>query len=102
MNRIVREFFLGFIRLHILHHAEEGYIYGAWLQKELERHGYKIGPGTLYPLLHKLEEEKLLKSVRMVRDGRVRRCYTITEKGKDVLKEASKKVKELMGEVFRM
>ena len=100
MNRILREFFLGFVRLHILHHAREGDVYGAWLQRELKRHGYSIGPGTLYPLLHRLEEEKLLKSIRRVKDGRVRRCYIITNKGRKVLDEARLKVKELIDEIF--
>ena len=52
----LREILLGFVRLHILHHAGQGETYGAWLMNELRRHGYGLGPGTLYPTLHALEE----------------------------------------------
>jgi DNA-binding PadR family transcriptional regulator len=33
------------------------------MMEELAHHGYRIGPGTLYPLLHGLEHSGLLKSV---------------------------------------
>jgi len=59
---MIRDFFLGFIKIHILHHASKEPVYGLWLIEELGHHGYKLSPGTLYPILHKLEEERLLKS----------------------------------------
>src|SRR5579859_2643932 len=37
---------VGFVRIHILHHAAEGEVYGQWLIEELARHGYRISPGT--------------------------------------------------------
>jgi PadR family transcriptional regulator, regulatory protein PadR len=37
----------GFVRIHVLHHAAEGEVYGQWLIEELARHGYRISPGTL-------------------------------------------------------
>jgi hypothetical protein len=57
------DLFSGFIKLHVLHHASEEPIYGLWLIEELAEHGYKVSPGTLYPLLHSLEESELLKSI---------------------------------------
>lgn len=39
----------GLIPLHVLHHAVEGDIYGQAMLEELRHHGYRIGPGTLYP-----------------------------------------------------
>ena len=48
---VVREFLLGFWKIHILHHAEEQGVYGQWMLEELQRHGYRLSPGTLYPLL---------------------------------------------------
>ena len=41
----------GLVRLHVLHHAAERPIYGQWMIDELARHGYRLSPGTLYPML---------------------------------------------------
>jgi hypothetical protein len=35
-------------------------LYGHWMIAELQRHGYKIGPGTMYRLLHRLAREGYL------------------------------------------
>src|ERR1039458_10522709 len=51
-----RELYSGLIRLHVLHHAAEEPIFGLGMVEELARHGYRISPGTLYPLLHRSEE----------------------------------------------
>ncbi|HEY82933.1 MAG TPA: helix-turn-helix transcriptional regulator [Dehalococcoidia bacterium] len=95
-----REFFLGFIKIHILYHATEGPIFGLGMAEELARHGYRLGPGTLYPTLHRLEKEGYLESHPKVVGGKVRRYYTITEKGKVALEEARKKIRELVAEVM--
>ena len=92
----------GLIRLHILHHAAEEPLYGAWMMEELCRHGYRIGPGTLYPMLHGLERKGYLRS-REERDGKhARRLYRITPAGKRALVEARQKVRELFGELFEV
>jgi PadR family transcriptional regulator PadR len=52
-----RDLLSGFIRLHILHHAAEGELYGQWMIEEMARHGYRLSPGTLYPLLHGMERK---------------------------------------------
>lgn len=67
----------GLIRLHVLHHAAEQEIYGQWMIDELAHHGYRLSPGTLYPMLHKMERDGYLVS-RQEREGRtVRKLYTI-------------------------
>ena len=68
-----REFFLGFIKIHILYHAAKEPIFGVEIAGELARHGYSISPGTLYPTLHRLEKEGYLESSSRVVDGRVRK-----------------------------
>lgn len=89
----------GFIRLHILHHAVEGELYGQWMIDELARHGYKISPGTLYPMLRRLETVGYLVS-REERDGRtVRKFYRATPAGSKALSIARSKAKELFGEI---
>ncbi len=94
------EFFAGFIRLHILYHAYEEPIFGLGILRELRRHGYELSPGTLYPLLHRMEERGLLKSEKELVTGKIRRLYSITELGRETLGEAREKVLELFGELF--
>jgi DNA-binding PadR family transcriptional regulator len=94
------DLYAGLIRLHVLHHAAEAPIYGGWIIEELRRHGYRLSPGTLYPMLHGLERKGYLKS-RSERSGRrARRLYTITSKGRAALADARKKVNELFGELL--
>ncbi|MGD0737509.1 MAG: PadR family transcriptional regulator [Terracidiphilus sp.] len=69
------------------------------MMEELKHHGYRIGPGTLYPLLHGLERGGLLKSVLKKVDGRKRRVYRITAVGRNALERAKEKVDELHHEL---
>lgn len=90
----------GLIRLHILHHAAEEPIFGLGIIEELQRHGYRLGAGTLYPLLHGLEHDGYLRSDRRLMGSRVRRLYRATARGRQALREAKLKVQELFGELF--
>lgn len=95
-----QELYSGLIRLHILHHAAEAPIFGVGITEELARHGYRLSPGTLYPLLHGLEAKGWLRS-RERRVGRSsRRLYEATPAGKRALAAAKEKVRELFGELF--
>jgi DNA-binding PadR family transcriptional regulator len=94
-----RELFYGLIRIHVLLHACHEPIFGLAMMKELAHHGYLIGPGTLYPLLHGLERTGLLKSVVKDVGGRKRRVYKITSAGKKALGKARIKVGELHHEL---
>jgi len=97
---MIRDFFLGFIKIHILHHAAQEPVYGLALIEELGRHGYEIGPGTLYPVLHSLEAAAyLVREDRVVR-GKVRKYYAITEEGRRALDDARVKIAELVDEVL--
>ncbi|WP_433398732.1 PadR family transcriptional regulator [Streptomyces sp. CA-146814] len=96
----MREFQRGAMRLHILHHAAEGEIHGAWMTEELARHGYRISPGTLYPTLHRLEADGLLASEQQVVDGRTRRVYRVTGAGRAALAEDRRALRELAREVL--
>jgi DNA-binding PadR family transcriptional regulator len=96
----VREFQRGAVRLHILHHAAQQDVHGAWITKELARHGYDISPGTLYPTLHRLEADGLLSSKQRVVDGRARRVYRVTQAGRRALREDRKALQELAREVL--
>ncbi len=87
-------FFSGLIRLHILHHAVHKPFYGLWMIEELEEHGYRIGPGTLYPMLHSLEEKGYVTSYEEKSGNTIRKFYKATSLGKKTLSEAKKKVGE--------
>ncbi len=95
-----KDFLHGLIPLHILYHAVEGEIYGQAMLHELRHQGYRIGPGTLYPMLHRLEERGYLK-VREFRQGRIkRRYYKATVKGRKALAMAKPKIVELSTELI--
>ena len=91
----------GFIRLHILHHAAEMEIYGQWMIDELGHHGYRLSPGTLYPMLHAMERKGYLVS-RTERQGRTaRKLYRATKLGKQGLALAKTRIRELTGEAMK-
>lgn len=94
-----RELYFGLIRIHVLVHAAQEPIFGLAMMEELAHHGYRIGPGTLYPLLHGLERNGLLKSAHRTVAGRKRRVYTITGAGRKALDRAREKVDELHDEL---
>lgn len=96
----MREFLRGAVRLHILHHAADQEIHGAWMTRELARHGHRISPGTLYPTLHRLEADGLLVSEQRVVDGRSRRVYRATEAGRRALAEDRAALIELARELL--
>ena len=94
-----RELYSGLIRLHILHHAAMKPIFGLWIIEELGHHGYKLSPGTVYPLLHGLEKRGYLKSKDAKVARSIRRMYSATKLGTQALLEARMKVRELMDEL---
>jgi PadR family transcriptional regulator PadR len=98
-NKILRKLFLGFIQIHILHHAKEEPIYGSWMLEELKSHGYQMSAGTLYPILHNMEGSGLLLKEEKIVEGKIRKYYRTTEKGDMVLAEAKNKAYELFKEI---
>jgi DNA-binding PadR family transcriptional regulator len=96
----MREFLRGAVRLHILHHAAQEEVHGAWLAAELAHHGYRISPGTLYPLLHRMADEGLLTSREIVVEGRRRRVYGATAEGRRALDETRRALAELAAEIL--
>ena len=95
-----KDLYSGLIRLHVLHHACEEEIFGLDMIEELGRLGYKMSPGTMYPILHGLEKRGYLRSTEF-RSGKVRRrLYRATPAGRKALKSAKQKVRELFGELI--
>lgn len=90
----------GLIRIHLLHHACEGPIFGLGMIEELRRHGYNLSAGTLYPMLHRLERTGLLESEEIQLDGRRRRIYRATPAGRKTMARTRTRVKILFQEVL--
>lgn len=100
-KKIIRDVFLGFVRVHVLHHAAKGRIFGVEMMDELKRHGYDISPGTMYPMLHALEDSGVLVAAQEVVDGKVRKYYRTTKAGDALLVELRAKIGELVDEVLQ-
>ncbi len=95
-----REILLALWKIHILHHAGEGPVVGQWMIQELRRHGYEISPGTLYPLLKRMEERGWLRCVMDPAGGpRSRREYYLTPEGEQILAHLRDQVRELWEEI---
>lgn len=95
-----REILLSFWKVHVLHHAAEGEVIGQWMLKELAHHGYDVSPGTLYPLLKRMEKNGWLTSkADSARGPKAPRAYKITREGREVLKVVRKQLRELGVEV---
>jgi DNA-binding PadR family transcriptional regulator len=99
-DAVTREFLLAFWKIHILHHAEEQGVYGHWMLEELHRHGYRLSPGTLYPLLARMARRGWLRSTEP-KGSRAARVYRITPNGSEVLKRLRASLAELQHEVAR-
>jgi DNA-binding PadR family transcriptional regulator len=97
---MLRDFFRGFIKIHILYHVSRQEVYGVQFIAELARHGYHLSPGTLYPLLHSLEESRYVERKDRIVDGKVRKYYRITRSGRKALQQARARMRELVDEVL--
>ncbi len=97
---LLRDIELAFVRIHILHHAAEHPIYGLWMRDELAEHGYDISVGTLYPILHQLEDDGYLVSREQLGGGRRRRYYEATDAGQRLLGRIQVRLRELTAETL--
>lgn len=99
-NKILRKMFLAFMRIHILYHAKKEPFFGLWMIDELKSHGYEVSSGTIYPILHSMEADGILISEEKTIDGKVRKYYSLTDKGDEVLTEVKAKTRELTQEIM--
>jgi PadR family transcriptional regulator len=100
MKDVEREILLSFWKVHILHHAATEPIIGQWVLRELRHHGYEVSPGTLYPMLARMEERGWLRCKVDPNGGpRARKEYSLTKKGHEVLWLLRQRVEELHREV---
>jgi DNA-binding PadR family transcriptional regulator len=98
---IDRDFMRGFVKLYTLWWASKGEVYGMEIMKEMRKLGFSLSPGTLYPTLRALLEEKDVKVTNRVVNGKVRKCYRATAKGRKEIEEVIERLSFLMRKVFR-
>ena len=74
--------------------------------RERSMNVFELKAGTLYPILHKLEEQRCVETYEKEVAGKVRKYYRITKEGKKQLKakteewnEYSKAVSQVLGEM---
>lgn len=97
VNKPLQRLLSGFIRMHVLYHADHGPLYGHWMIQELRDHGYNLSPGTVYPMLRAMEKDGWITGKREGKSPRL--LYTITAQGRRALAEAKVKLRELFEEV---
>ena len=94
-----REILLAFWKIHILHHAAEGPVVGQWMMSELRRHGYEVSPGTLYPILHRMEKLGWLRRETDPEGGpKAAQKYYLTDVGRLILETVKTQLNELKNE----
>ena len=95
-----RDWLLGNIEPLLLYLIFEDPMYGYQIIRELEirSHSYfKFKEGTLYPVLHRLEKEGLIRGQwQVLPSGRQRKYYHITDKGRFVLAERQSQWREFL------
>ena len=99
LKALTREVFLSFWKVHILHHAGEGPLVGQWMLQELRHHGYEVSPGTMYPLLRRMERNGWLRGESGSNSPKARREYRLTSRGRVVLKQIREQLDELQREL---
>lgn len=94
-----REIRLGIWKIHILHHAATGEVWGRWLLEELAEHGHELSPGTLYPAIARMETNGWLRRTGEAAHARARQTFRITPEGRRLLESLRRDVTELYEEV---
>lgn len=88
--KVSKELIKGSTSLLVLSVLKQSDMYGYKIIKEIEKQSedvFVLKEGTLYPILHALEEENFLESYWEDTEGRKRKYYHITKKGLKCLKE---------------
>lgn len=92
-TRMKKELLKGHSELLVLaalaHAPMHGYALSEYLKDEMAD-AFRFGVGMLYPLLHKLEQDKLIEGKWETLAGQERRVYTLTKKGKKALADMTR------------
>jgi len=100
---IDREFLKGSISLLLLNLLSRGELYGYEILQEASRRSaraFQFKEGTLYPALHQLEKKGHIRSEwRTAENGRERKYYSLTAKGRKAAAAYEKQWQHLTGAV---
>jgi DNA-binding PadR family transcriptional regulator len=66
--------------------------------EELHHHGYRLSPGTLYPMLARMAKRGWLRATEPKR-SKAARMYRLTPRGHEVLRQVLESLDELYREV---
>ena len=98
---IDRQFLKGSISLLLLNLLSRGELYGYEILQEASlrsANAFEFKEGTLYPALHQLEKKGQIKSEwRTAENGRERKYYSLTAKGRKAAAEYEKQWQHLTG-----
>lgn len=83
LDKLMQELRRGTITIGVLSQLSEPH-YGYSLVTTLGNKGFHVEPGTLYPLLRRLEKQGLLESRWDTNEARPRKYYVLSETGKEV------------------
>jgi PadR family transcriptional regulator PadR len=98
---IDRHFQAAFLKLFILWRAAKVEVYGLQIIEEMRELDFKVSPGTLYPVLRAmLEERDLTLRTRKV-NGKLRKCYRATAKGRKEGQEVAERMRRLLRTLSR-
>jgi len=103
VSDVEREILRPLWKIHILHHADEAPIVGHGMLEELREHGYRVSPGTLYPMLARMERLGWLAPIGPARENPAKKAgrpLRLTAPGKAALREVRARLQELEDEVF--
>lgn len=92
-ERFQRDLLRGSLDLMVLSVLSDGPKYGYLIQKQIrEASGERVPlpAGTLYPILHRLEEDKLVRAEWNDESGRRRKWYRLTSAGQNRLKQQAR------------
>lgn len=92
----------GGVELLILHLLKNRDLYGFEIITELSfrsENVFQLKEGTLYPLLHRLEKNRLLEAYEVKQDGRIRRYYHLTKQGLQCLESKTEEWKVYSGAI---
>ncbi len=99
-SMISSELIKGSLKTIILKLLEEkGPMHGYAITRKVEEltgGKIKLTYGALYPVLHKLESEKILVTAKEINNNRMRIYYALTPKGHSVVTEKIKELKEFI------
>lgn len=96
VNGLLSELRRGTIVICVLSQLLDEPQYGYSLVSVLKDKGLAVDPGTLYPLLRRLESQKLLESMWDTNEARPRKYYVLSEFGRDVYSELCNEWRNLL------